>query len=440
MWKRHLPILKRSANVLKATFEKLKENDGINLDYQTSQKLIDEIIAEKEINDLRGIQASQRNEDIRRVWGNCEKSEAQDLIRDVNTIQIILLPNVDNLDNPYKYQTISLLRYTLKSNLDKIENSDWIVRAVNESTFIDDLDFENENLKKIKYSYEPVPVENVLFETLVILNSEYVKYDENIGLNFSEGNEYSEIITREIYRDQHFKITKDTYEEHIDFLIKAYKKYFMDKNDFIHEEFIKQWGINISFDDLISFMIVLHDYGKLNTAWQKKAFEFQNKKEKLSNTVLLAHTDFNEGDERVKFPPHAGAGALVSISLLEKYLTHLGVQQNIILNICRATASSILRHHSPLATKSTRYSTVKESISLTEQLLKKYDVQNYLIDNSVPPLAGFDDFDLSDYTIPFLTDQNKVSETLLYFYLVRILRICDQKSFEIKEEAINVSR
>ena len=49
--------------------------------------------------------------------------------------------------------------------------------------------------------------------------------------------------------------------------------------------------------NLIKLMIVLHDYGKLNDAWQKPMQKYQKLKDSNFPNEVLAHTDYNRNDD-----------------------------------------------------------------------------------------------------------------------------------------------
>lgn len=420
------------AQLTKDTFELLNDYNGQNVDNILSQKLINKLLTDKELRELYGIVAGQRDEEIKKAWMTCEKSNAHNLIREVDSVFAILLPITDNIENPYHFETISISRHSLLHKLKKIDATDWLVKVVRESIFIDELDVDNEHMTRKDYSCDTIAIEDVKYEPLIILNSNYIRYDEEIGLNFVVGEKCSGIISNETLANKSISITKDTYEEHIEYMMQAYDKYFRGKNEYILKEFSKRLAISFPLNDLIGFMIVLHDYGKLNVAWQEKAYEYQNKKDKIGNDVLLAHTDYSEQDERIKFPPHAGAGAVVSIALLENVLQDKGSNEKLLLILCRTLATTILRHHSALSVKTVSYVTVKKAIETISVLLNKYSKSMNVFNKDSELLRRYGNDDLSNYLIPFSSNDQDVNETLLYFYFVRILRICDQKSFEIK--------
>lgn len=410
------------------TLTELEKLDKLNLDYVQGQKLIDSILTTTEIDAVHGIQASQRREDIQRVWTKPEKAEASRLIRLIDSVSIVLLNSTDGIKNPYGYETLSVHRWTLLNEMKKRQVDDWKLKTVVEPNILD-----NEFLEKFAYSFDPVSEDAAKHETFLVANISYANYNSEIGLNFREGSECSQILEKEKEQEK-IKITKDTYEEHIRYLMAAYSKYFRGKLDYSFQTFQKLLGVSVPFDELIGFMIVLHDYGKLNVAWQKKAWEHQRTKELLTKDVRLAHTDFDaENDKRVHFPPHAGAGALVALSLLQDAELFKNRPNDVVVSIAQAVATSIMRHHSPVAVQTEHYQAMNDGVEITQRLLREFAPAFVHFNVQDEVLKAFDGADLRQDLIQFRIDDQGIIETMLYYHLVRILRVCDQKSFEIKE-------
>jgi CRISPR-associated endonuclease/helicase Cas3 len=415
------------------TFEELKKINNFNLDYLSAQKVIDVVLTSKETGELKGILASKRLEEIKDSWINCDKSAANYLIREIDSINLVLTNDPNPNENPYNFESLSIYRYTLINEVKKLEENfqfEWIVRKFEEdSNFI-------ENLQN-KFDYGPLSSEQLKTEQFIIANSEVINYDLEIGLNFlGIGNDRSTKIFKDSTYSK-FSISKDTYKEHILFIIEGYKKFFRTKNNYFLEKIKSNLGIELDFEELIIFMIILHDYGKLNKEWQQKAKEFQRKKGNISEDIILAHTDFdNNKDERIKFPPHAGAGALVSLFLLEKSPPMKGLKNEIVTMLSKAIATAIMRHHTPKANEVTQYYLIPNGIKEIEHLLKNNANSFLPIEKENPILQTYHNDNISDYLVSYHYENLHLIETLLYFNLVRTLRICDQKSFEIKEEYI----
>lgn len=292
-------------NISEKTFEELQKINGQNLGYIQGQKIIDAVITEKELLELQKMKASGREDEIKTVWMHPDKARAGELIREIDTINVLLHNNVYKILNPYSYETVSIHKWTLLYNLKKLEEDgdDWLIRAVRESNIIDD-NFDVGSFASQVYSYEIISVDEVKRENFIIVNANYISYSEEIGLNFlNEGNEISKPISK-TKSEKKIKITKDTYEEHVEYMTKAYNKYFNEQINYsLNTLLTKKLNIAVSFTDLIGILIVMHDFGKLNKGWQDKAVKYQIAKDNYIEGEILAHTDFDaEVDEKKEIP------------------------------------------------------------------------------------------------------------------------------------------
>jgi len=115
---------------------------------------------------------------------------------------------------------------------------------------------------------------------------------------------------------------KDTYEEHIKWMIEIYEEKIKDNILFAIRKIQAIKYENFNFDEIIKYIIIMHDYGKLNNDWQKIMNAYQKAKERRNKNEFLTHTDFNPRSEqdkslmketlsklRINKPNHAGVGA-----------------------------------------------------------------------------------------------------------------------------------
>lgn len=415
----------------KRTFEELQRINDCNLDYAKGQEIIDAVLTERELTEMQKTKASNRSTEIRQVWMQPEKAWASELIREINSINVLLHNNPNEIQNPYNYETVSVDKWALICNLKKIQikEDDWLIRAIRENNLIDN-DFDNEFLMPRRFMYDRVPIDDTKIENFVIVNSNIVSYNKEIGLNFlGEGNERSQPIKKSAIEEK-LEITKDTYQEHIQYSIKAYNEYFCGSVNYAIAQLLKRLNIELPLDEFISFILVMHDFGKLNKRWQQIALEHQKSKNNYVEGEILAHTDFNaEEDIRIKFPPHAGAGGIAAWTILEKMLIRKSKRKEDIVRIVKAAATSIIKHHSIHTGKSEQYTIAEQNVGMLKELLQGYApyfISGFNENNEV--LRSWDAEDLNNHMVLFDDD----TESLLYFLLVRILRICDQKSFEME--------
>ncbi|MGJ7044768.1 CRISPR-associated helicase Cas3' [Thermoanaerobacterium thermosulfurigenes] len=422
------PYLPYDEELCVRTLNKLKSiGDGVNIDYQKSEVLINDILTDKELRDFERIEEGKhrRFTEIVDCWINNEKGNASRLIRDIDTINVLVVQNVSLLKNPYTYDAIPINRYTLISRLKKVvkeDEEDWLVRAIEES-FLDDEDLFG------KFNYPQIAFDDIRLkvENRVILNSKYVFYDYDIGLNLLNVGQREILKIDKLQQKQDYIITKDTYEEHIRYMMVAFDDLFKVKYKYIFLKLKERLNLKYDMEELIRFIIIMHDYGKLNAVWQASASKYQNKKGNYNKEELLAHTDYNpnvDENNRPKLPNHAGIGGVVAASLAGDILDY---------GVCIAILNAIAKHHSVKTESSAKYRIMKEGKEKTLKLIKTYCPNLYKdIDKSKEFLSEGDEQSFNDYAVNF----NKFGidfDVLLYFLFVRILRICDQKSFAYKQ-------
>ncbi|MGF7400859.1 HD domain-containing protein [Thermoanaerobacterium thermosaccharolyticum] len=207
----------------------------------------------------------------------------------------------------------------------------------------------------------------------------------------------------------------------------AFDDLFKGKYKYIFLKLKERLDLKYDVEELIRFIIIMHDYGKLNAVWQASASKYQNKKGNYNKEELLAHTDYNpnvDENNRPKLPNHAGIGGVVAASLAGDILDY---------GVCIAILNAIAKHHSVKTESSAKYRIMKEGKEKTLKLIKIYCPNLYKdIDKSKEFLSEGDEQSFNDYAVNF----NKFGidfDVLLYFLFVRILRICDQKSFAYKQ-------
>ena len=432
-------------NISELSLKELSTHTGENLNYALSLNLIDNILSTGESDALNGIFQSKRMEDIKRAWISCSKSEAHNLIRDLNTISVVLLPTLDNVRNPYEYETISISKYTLINQLKKIASGDWVAKSIRTPNFIEDVD--DENSFNFEYSFETISHEDIMCEQIVLLNPRFFHYNKEIGLSLLDLQEitYSNPLPSDSLCDNDFTLSYDTFTDHNEALLNSYIKYFSKNSKYTISCFQIAFKNVFSIEELeniISFMIIMHDYGKLNLLWQKRAHHLQQSNRPVPDNILLAHTDNNRVElVNSKFPPHSGQGAVASIYLLEQILKNKGIPDRLVHILCTTVASSILRHHSATSVNCDSFQTTGYAFNILKDLLVKHCKQFNFINIVSNSILNFSSENLSDFVVPAQAPYDEKTTVLLYFFLVRVLRLSDQKAFNIKQiqEAESVS-
>ena len=372
---------------------------------------------------------------IKESWTTCTKNNYRDTIRDIQSVEIVLIDDslIHEVNRfPYRFQSLGMYKWSLVGWLNKIykgegpntfdREDDWLVMELAEANdiFLENTETTTYELQKISPNrFKDIPNQ-------VFVNSKYFGYDPNFGLNWQYEDTYYQISpSREMDAvEKEFKpLTKDTFYQHNKGLLAVFEKEFQPNLDFIFIELAKYLELlefkKDDFIQLIKLMIILHDYGKLNESWQKPMQKYQTLKKPDSPIEVLAHTDFdrnNKFDEELgmqaglfRRPAHAGVGAYAVQDIIEN------VFDNDILK--SSISMAIARHHSPTVDSFPDFDIPSKYFFEIKRLLNDIDLKIELLQKEYQ--GRLDGFETEWY-----------GEKISYFFFVRILRLCDQKATE----------
>ncbi|TAN16645.1 MAG: CRISPR-associated helicase Cas3' [Chitinophagaceae bacterium] len=377
---------------------------------------------------------------IKESWESCNKNFYRDTIRDIQSVDVILINNemIREINRfPFRYQSLSIYKWSLVGWLTKIlkgegpmelEDGDWLSMELKEPNNI-----FLENDEDQKFELKRIQPENIKhLSNQVFLNVKYFGYDRDFGLNwqYEESFENPSPRNEKVEKEDTFKpLTKDTFYEHNMGLIGAFEKEFLPKLDFTFKALSDYLQLSDfskkKFIEIIKLMIILHDYGKLNGSWQKPIQKYQFLKDGASKEIL-AHTDFDKNSRRdvelgkeaglTKRPSHAGVGAYVSQEIIEDIYDNDFLKSSI--------SMAIARHHSALSVSYPDFKINPDNYTEMQRLLTEFNCEIELEkENFRGNLEGFE------------TDW--YGERIAYLFFVRILRLCDQKATSNLRNYIN---
>ncbi|MBB3837837.1 CRISPR-associated endonuclease/helicase Cas3 [Runella defluvii] len=426
------------------TFTELKKYQ--TLDGNILKKLIEAVLGETEKDLIKNMSSGQaggfNQEKIKQSWKDCKKNNYRHTIRDIQSVEVILIN--ENQKNevakyPFRFQSIGMYKWSLVSWLNKIMKgegvrnydieSNTLAWTLEENTFLGEMNFEND--EDVKFTLQKLTTLDKIPNRLFV-NAYYLGYDEGIGLNWQYESTFDNSSPRSVYKEKKddFKpLEKDTFYQHNMGLIGAFEQEFLgdkrNKLDFVFKQLADYIDMSElekdNFIELIKWMIVLHDYGKLNEKWQVPMQKYQALKDTNWELEVLGHTDYDSKDEKDlalakqaglnQRPPHAGVGAYAIQEVLDEYYDNAYLKSGI--------SMAIAKHHSPDLSKA-EYPTFKISEF-------NYNVMRKL-------LAQFElDFDLEKNDTEgrldgFILDDSDFKQYVIYLFFVRILRLCDQKA------------
>jgi CRISPR-associated endonuclease/helicase Cas3 len=329
-----------------------------SLDENISQNLVDAILTSHEAEDYeRIVQSDYNRSKILESWDTCEKNMYSQTIRDIQSIEIAIIDYEKERNTafiPYKHQTIGLYKWWfikwakeifMERNFDLDDDVVFIAEKNSESQLID---FDTNDLDS--YLLKPVrdiaPLKNCY--DIVFVDKSIFKYTVGAGLEVGVGSACSPLKPYEKKGKEIIEYKKDTFWQHNKAIIGCYDQVFKPNMNFTLKQLNIYWGEDIDWDKLIKTMICLHDYGKLNNAWQKPMQELQKLKGNYNPNEVLAHSDFNElTDKEIELqsgaknkPPHAGVGAFAFMESAEDLIDGTDYEE-----LANSVSTAILKHH-----------------------------------------------------------------------------------------------
>jgi len=420
----------------KDTLLALAKVQNQSLDYFLCQKLIQKVMRQIEKQVFDEIQNNSKItfESIKTAWLTGGKEKARELIRNINSVSIVLVSSGLKTNSLYQFESISINPYTLMKKLREFldayegEIPD-IVFSLEESNF----EFDEQKV------LQTICVKDIPMQNIIALNSDYIGYFPEFGLDFEET---TGIQSQRIEKSgpPTYTIHRDTYEEHIEWMLQYFNHCVT--YQFPLSRIQSRYYSTFDLNTLLKYIIIMHDYGKLNRKWQIIANEYQNAKfphnDSEWQTSFLTHTDYNPNDEqdralnknilaqnRVgKRPDHAGVGALISLKALPQLLRWSKSKDA--QSLLKIVNTTIIRHHTAFTDHSPDYRIDDAAVKMVASLLQKYisSLNENTFKHSVFHQGNREN--LQRYEIQF----HDPLETFLYFIFVRLLRLSDQHSFE----------
>lgn len=433
-------------DLCRLTFEKLKTPENQQLNEEVTVRLVNELLTEMEQKMLQQLQTTKYNSDkIQHAWQDCLKSHYRHTIRDIQSTDVVFVSDKSFAKKyPYSLESINIFKWSLvklvKEVLEIVDTEeDWVLGVVEESNLIGyDLDVEEAEL-----SFQEIKdVEDVIntFSTLY-LNPKYFHYDKSIGFNRERGNEYSKFKERKEKEKIVHAYRKDTFIQHTKGLLGAFEKEFLSSMSFVFKAFNRMLGAEIDFKKFVQLVLILHDYGKLDEKWQAWMQEYQKELSLLPNSIYtyeegvpLGHTGFNSKEEkeewgevleaitketenkifqkRGKRPSHSGVGAYVLPNTLETWLG-----EKLCDRLYKPASLAIARHHGVDNISYPAYNISNHDYKAIQQILDEYQFTDTVLEQKVRRKGELEPIELDNF-----------DQYLLYLFLVRILRLCDQKA------------
>lgn len=442
----YAPYLSREEKVIcKRTWGALHERNGQVLDFDGELEVVN--LAHQEA-DRALLQAM--HEDKGRIWNLIhnglilgDSSVRPQLIREVDSRAVIVhdAPDGPTEDSPFRYEGFSLWHGTLRGAVvgthggaslqEQAEalNLPWALRYPvlrrEEGN-----GWDEESRTPVVYHWQDVvSAEEISRSLLFAVHPMLVAYDAAQGFRLGvpgDGRYCSPLAPRRRGEEERYTYSLESYIQHVAALRRVYEGRFRDRLAWVSSRL----GEQCLLERAVRLALALHDVGKLQAQWQKWAVNYQKQVAGEEPPFLVAHT-LSETDEhrriarctRPQCPTHAGEGAFASARILWETLDGRNRR-----DLYQAAVTAIARHHSPSLCEAAPYRLHPQAADVVAKALAAVgddtwqDWAQWLItENEAPNLEK-----------RLLNAESPWEGWLLYFIIVRILRLCDGLSQEEK--------
>ena len=430
-------------------WESFHARDGMVIDFQEEQRIIDEVHLES---DRRLLAAMERQAPM--LWDAIydalegDRGRRQELIRKVDSITVLAAEDPAALGNPFKAQGFTLWRGTVKGMFRDLQEAaedmvDDPLADVDALWRMKTLTAVERNpddpTRPIELLWQEVIDADMLNEaSIVVIHSRFCAYNDEVGFRIRFPNKTPWASTPGDFHlpnsQGRFSYALESYQEHIGNMIRIYRERFQHRLAYVNARLSQQRALSDSesfppdgLDRAIRAAIVLHDVAKMDVRWQRWVRLYQDGIQEPieAEDYMAVHTRWDPDDPRcvaardaadrkVKRPPHAGESAVASARILGSILE--GHEA-----LGRAAFTAIARHHSASAHSFGDYTLHPAAPGAVARALE---------------LAGFSpqapdlimqspDIHIEDYF-----SERRFQQQMLYLLIVRYLRLTDGLSQE----------
>ncbi len=369
----YAPYLGEQKVICERTWSALSERSGEAFDFGSELAVVNQAHGETDRMIIEGLRAT-RFYIADRIAATIEAQErgaARELIRAVDSRTVIVHNDPESIENPWIYEGFGIFRGSLFGAYDKLKilanelGINWVIMTA------DPLPETESSRERTVWQWRHIcSKEDMEGALIVAINPRLATYSPEIGFRLgirSDGEWISSWRKQERLRREFTPYRRETFQEHVTRMIHVYERTFYDQRAqkerlpladeiaYVAQQLEKKYNWPLgTLDNLIRWVIALHDLGKLDVRWQKWAHHWQDELSKLRGEdlripadYLAAHTDYNEQDEAEKAlnlklgrqrPNHAAESAAAAMEWLSD---HIGEQA-----LARAALTAIVRHHS----------------------------------------------------------------------------------------------
>ncbi len=421
------PYVGAQAPLVDSTINELATRSESILDFDGERAVLNEVHSEADLRNLQSIQPRVRQLEVAKAIREGSGAYVRQLVREVDAINLVVHSNPKKLRMELPVPSISVSRSVARGFLADLNKKGQINQALILSSEIQE---ESEN-------YAPRAVWKVVERVEDLSQTFYLcvppglaSYDPEAGLVLGRpGTRIFEQDVREVPYEP-YSYRKETWQDHIRRVVEQYERQQKDhrvgaarlaKDLGIEEEAVERMGLLVA---------ALHDLGKLSAQWQDKMWLWQqNVKPDEPRDSFLGHSDFDGTDQeqrkqireaKYRKPPHAVESYYAGLRLLHRYFAD--EPEDLRGELVRALGSAIAHHHSAFARNLGEFRLQEGHKTEVNDILKQFGLDADLMDR--PKIA-----DRRIFAGDWIVDPDEHESVFsLYRYVVRRLRLADQKS------------
>lgn len=414
------PLVDSTINELAAKSESI-------LDFEGERAVLNQVHADVDLRNLRTVNPRGRQREVAKAIREGSGAYVRQLVREVDAINLVVHSSPRKLRMELPVPSIPVSRSVARGFLADLKKEGRIDQALILSSESQE---ESENYAPRTVWKAMERVEDLSQTFYLCLPPDLASYDSEAGLVLGRpGNYIFEQDAREIAYEP-YSYRKETWRDHIRRVMEQYKK-----QQKCHRvgaaRLAKDLGIEEEAVERMGFLVAaLHDLGKLSAQWQEKMWLWQqNVKPDEPRDCFLGHSDFDGTDQeqrkeireaRYRKPPHAVESYYAGLRLLHRYFAD--ESEDLRGEFVRALGSAIAHHHSAFARNLGEFRLRDGYETEADDILEQFGLDADLMDR--PKIADRRIF-AGDW---FVDPEEHESVFSLYRYVVRRLRLADQKS------------
>lgn len=416
------------APLVDSTAKELESRSGTVMGFDEEREVLNEVHAEADLKNLKSVNPRRRRREVNEALGEGSGAFVRRLVREVDAVNLVVHRKPGQLRMELPLPSVSVSRSVARGYLTELKKQGQMSRASVLSLVENREESENYAPSSEWKSVEEVKDLNQSF--YICVPPELAAYDSHEGLVLGKPGKYTFEQSIEEVAYEPYSYRKESWRDHTRRVMERYEEQKarhhigavrLAEAIETNEQTVERMGLLVA---------ALHDLGKLAVEWQDRMWLWQqNVKPGESRDGFLGHSDFDGSDRKqreeikqakYKKPPHAVESYYAALRILQNSLTEWPdeVRKNVIV----ALGSAIARHHSAFASSLQEFRLAPGHEIEIEKVLERFGLVAEIKDQ--PKLSTRGAFNQGWFINPDTHDD----VFSLYRYMVRRLRLADQKS------------